>query len=103
MTSDIAKLQILTTQVVRYFKADISKRTNKREIVYPRQLWCYVGAKRLGLSVYLLEENSIIDRTTILYALKTIDNLLSYDAVVQRHVMELEELCLEIIGMDQLR
>jgi len=70
----------------------IQSHTRKRQILYARHLFCYFARKRTKLS--LQEVGDIVNRKheTVIHAVKTVENLLSYDKKFIKIVSEIEQL-----------
>ena len=76
-------LKVISKEVERYFHLEpgsIQAKTNKREIVYPRQLAHFLAVevngnslKRIGL------ELGLVDHATVLHSLRTISGYLDKD------------------------
>ena len=70
----------------------IQSPTRKRQILYARHLFCYFTRKLTKLS--LQEVGDIVNRKheTVMHAVKTVENLLSYDKQFIKIVPEIEQL-----------
>ena len=66
----------MAAYITQRYQVDLMRKTNKREVVYPRQLLCYACNKVLNISDSTIELYLPIDRTTIIYSSKKIEDLM---------------------------
>ena len=90
--NSLNKLYEIKAIICQYFDVDIDRKTRKREVVYARHMAMYYSRKLTKLS--LQDIGSLIasrDHATVLYAVKTINNLRRYPET-QMHLKELNKI-----------
>lgn len=102
---DGSVIEIILVEVCRYYKLEPSiclSKTNKREIVQPRQIAMYFAKKMTNLSLSVIGAKiGWKDHATVLHACKTIGNLIETDLNIRKDV-ELIERNLEWITQQKI-
>ena len=89
---ELSKLQNIKDIISRYFNQDIDRRTNKKEVVYARQMAMYYSRILTDLSLMIIGSKIAgRDHATVLHAIKVIENLKMYSKT-QKHIRELNEI-----------
>lgn len=91
------RLKTIHKMVEAHFEIDnMLSNTHRREVVFPRQIFCYLAYKHLEVSyrsigIYIgFYRGKKYDHSTVVHANKTIKNLMHIDKNVKLQVQKLE-------------